>query len=573
VNVADWRPRLAARLGDPWIALGVLGALLALTVLFIHEPASVWAGNVAEFHFRFNSFLRVGVTAILVGLAAAFLILTALPAKPRRLVASGTAAVGLIWWAYGEFLVTGMTVLNGQGAPMSFDTGLGATELVLVAVAGAIAIVGILKLRRLAMVGLVVLNIALVATSAATVHAVRRKPLKAPLALRDESIFRFSPTSNVLVILLDSLQADIADAVFRTTPEVKQALEGFQYYRDTMSSAPTTFLSMPSIHSGAAYQTDESLLAYFTDAILRRSFISRFADAGYDTTLVNPIEGMCPDRVTTCISTAAIVRSREALWRIESLRLLDLSLFRVAPVWVKRHIYNDGRWLLSGRVLRADAADPKPPNETFDDDQVLEGIRLFEEVARRFSLNDGTPTFKFLHSFATHPPYVLDRQCAVGESSLDSVTPQTRCALLGVVTLLNRLKQASIYDNATILILADHGMNAGFFNDPPGSHEEWVHLMGSAHPLFVLKRPGARGALREVSDQVYLPDVGATLCAASGACTTPLGIPAGQASAERPRRFYDYDWKHEYWKLRTIPNTTAYEVRGPLWRVESWLRR
>ena len=496
--------------------------------------------------------------------------LAALPAGPRRFVASGTAAVGLIWWVYGEFLVSGMTVLNGQSAPMSFDTGLGAGELVLVAAACAIAVAGILKLRRLSMVVLIVLNVALVTTSAATVHAVRSRPLRAPLASHDESIFRFSPTSNVLVILLDGLQADIAGAVFDTTPAVTQALEGFRYYKDTMAAAPTTFLSLPSIHSGAAYQNDESLPAYFTDAIEHRSFISRFAEAGYDTTLVNPIEGICPDREATCTSTAHIVRSRAALWRIETRRLLDLSLFRVAPVWLKRYIYNDGRWLFAGSVRPAGASDSEEPNGTFDDDQVLEGIRLFEEMARRFSLNDGTPTSKFLHSFASHPPYVLDDQCVVRESTLERVTPQARCALLGVVTLLDRLKQARIYDSATILILADHGMNTGLFNDAPGSHEQWVHLMGAAHPLFLLKRPGARGALREAADPVYLPDVGATLCAASGACTTPLGIPAGLASADRPRRFHDYDWKHEYWKLRNIPNMTSYEVRGPLWRIESW---
>ena len=143
--------------------------------------------------------------------------------------------------------------------------GLGAGELVLVAAAGAIAVAGILKLRRLSMVVLIVLNVALATTSAATVHAVRSRPLRAPLVSHDESIFRFSPTSNVLVILLDGLQADIAGAVFDTTPAVTQALEGFRYYKDTMAAAPTTFLSLPSIHSGAAYQNDESLSAHLTD--------------------------------------------------------------------------------------------------------------------------------------------------------------------------------------------------------------------------------------------------------------------------------------------------------------------
>ena len=135
---------------------------------------------------------------------------------------------------------------------------------------------------------------------------------------------------------LDSLQSDIAGTVFDTTPVVTQAMEGFRYYKDTMAAAPTTFLSLPSIHSGAAYQNDESLPAYFTDAIEQRSFIRRFAEAGYDATLVNPIEGICPDREVTCTSTGRIVRSRAALWKIETRRLLDFSLFRVAPVWLKR---------------------------------------------------------------------------------------------------------------------------------------------------------------------------------------------------------------------------------------------
>ena len=79
-------------MGDPWTALGALGALLALTVVFIHEPASVWAGNVAEFHFRFSSFLRLGVAAVLVGVAAVFLLLAALRELPRSASSGGRTA-------------------------------------------------------------------------------------------------------------------------------------------------------------------------------------------------------------------------------------------------------------------------------------------------------------------------------------------------------------------------------------------------------------------------------------------------------------------------------------------------
>jgi hypothetical protein len=50
------------------------------------------------------------------------------------------------------------------------------------------------------------------------------------------------------------------------------------------------------------------------------------------------------------------------------------------------------------------------------------------------------------------------------------------------------------------------------------------------------------------------------------------GIPAGQASPARPRRFNEYVWNHDYWGLRDVPNLTPYDVAGPLWRAESWQR-
>ena len=59
----------------------------------------------------------------------------------------------------------------------------------------------------------------------------------------------------------------------------------------------------------------------------------------------------------------------------------------------------------------------------FDDDQVLEEIRLFKEMARRFSLNDGTPTFKFLHpSHRTlHTSSTINAPCA---NDARTVTPR-----------------------------------------------------------------------------------------------------------------------------------------------------
>src|SRR5690606_15481820 len=105
--------------------------------------------------------------------------------------------------------------------------------------------------------------------------------------------------------------------------------------------------------------------------------------------------------------------------------------------------------------------------------------------------------------------------------------------------------EAGVYDNTVILVFADHGVNPGVGYRglrAEGEHRpegmpprEWEVVAGSAHPAFLLKPLGSRGPLTVVRAPVHVTDVGATLCAATGDCQTPLGIPAGQAPADRPR--------------------------------------
>jgi hypothetical protein len=546
---------------DSWTRLGLLGALLAAGVVFVHVPVIVWTGNVAEFHAPLAHLLIFSLAALLTAMLVCLTILRLLPPAARAGLACLLCAIGLVWWGYGTQFVGHMAVLDGQGAPMDFQTALGVWELPLAAAGVLLLAFGIGRKRGLASFAVLTLNVGLFVATAVTVVSSRSVGRQASGVPPDEAIFRFSPASNVLVILLDGLQADVAARAL-AEPALEGAFEGFQFYKDTLAAAPTTFLSLPAIHSGAIYEPGQIVRDYFTDAIEHRSFMTRFAAAGYDTALVNPIEGLCPDGITACTAAAPILRPRSEQARLEALRLLDLSLFRVSPVRLKRHIYDDGNWFVSRQMAVVDHWT----------DQILQGNRLLEEMGERLAFNDGAPTLKFLHSMSTHTPYILADDCqTVVDTTLERLPAQTRCALLAVATLLDRMKQARIYDEAVILVLADHGINSGVYPAArPGSHNAWRYLAGGANPLFLLKRRGASGALQEASGAVSLADVGATLCAASDACATPLGTPAGQAPADRLRRFNEYVWREEFWRLRDLPDVTPHEVRGPLWKRGSW---
>ncbi len=548
---------------DAWFRLGVVGALFASSVVFIHVPISLWAGNVPEFQSRPLQFLWMGSAAVVASLLAVSVLLGIAPRAARRGIASVCCAVGLIAWADAYFLVGSMSPLNGHDTPIDFQSGHAGWEMVGVTAACALTALAIAKARGLATVALLTLNVGLGGLTAASVLR-SRPPRDVPTVAPGSGIFRFSSRENVLVVLLDGLESDVVDGIFRSDPTIKDAFDGFRYYPDTAGVAPTTFLSLPAIHSGTVYAPPAVPGEYFHDAIVRRSFMNRFAKAGYDTTLINPVEDMCPARVAVCTAEANLLRSPWSELKRESLQLLDLSLFRISPTLLKRRIYNDGQWLTSGRM-------DVPPEIA----KVMDGNRLLAEVSERLTVTDGAPTLKFLHSLSTHSPYVLSDDChTYASKSLDRLVPQSRCALLAVRSLLERLKAKGVYDNSVILVLADHGVDPGMYGsdarDQRGSR--WALLAGVANPVFLLKPRGSRGVLQKEHDAVYVPDVGAMLCALSSACKVRTPMPVPKAVLTRPRRFNDYEWKNEFWQRRAIAQVTPYEIRGPVRRFASWRR-
>ncbi len=565
------------RQSHPWLALGLLGTLLGLSLLFIHVPATMWAGNVSEFESSYTQMFGVGVVALAMSLSLAAMVLRLLPRGLLSAIASLLCALALLAWIYAWFIVGHMTVLNGQQAPMDFNTGLGVLgvwELPIVAIACLALAIVVHRWPRLISLVLISLNVALCVGTVVTVIKAADVPSHQRPAPDTASLFRFSPRGNVLVILLDALQSDVADGILQRDASLRDAFEGFQFYKNTLSAAPTTFLSLPSIHSGESWQGQRSaggggLRSYFNESIEHRSFLTRFASSGYDATLINPLLGLCPDGVSTCVDAARVLHSPRTLLMCDSLRLLDLSLFRVTPVWVKRHIFANGRW----RAIRLAGAP-------FEIDRIFEGSAWLREMAHRIDVRDadGRPTIKFLHLFATHPPFVLQDDCqtVAAANSTEHVASQARCGLRAVAELFASMKRAGVYDDTVILVLADHGIGQpSRYLEPESaalSAADWINLSGAANPAFLLKPRDSHGPLTDApaTAAVYLTDVGATLCAETNACQMMNGFAAGHAPPNRPRRFNSYVWQQEFWDARELPEVTPYDVVGPVWRQDSW---
>jgi hypothetical protein len=263
----------------------------------------------------------------------------------------------------------------------------------------------------------------------------------------------------------------------------------------------------------------------------------------------------------------------------EALYLLDISLMRSAPEFLKDWVFNAGQFRISplfatGRLV-GDARD------IWDDD------RLLALAGKRLSATSTRPKALFLHLMNTHPPYVLDANCTVVPASdrlhREGAIQQTTCAVRRITALLEALRDRGIYDQTLVIVLGDHGFASAAGaadlastrplsgSDPPGPDGR---LIGSANPLLLIKPPQARGALRTDPRPASLRDVAATVCAAQVACAVNGGIDllGPDTATGRSRRFMAYTWEHRFWELGYIPEVDFYQVNGPLGNWASWNR-
>lgn len=75
------------------------------------------------------------------------------------------------------------------------------------------------------------------------------------------------------------------------------------------------------------------------------------------------------------------------------------------------------------------------------------------------TINDDRKAFRFIHMFGAHPPYSMDREGnRVGESK-DLSIDQYMGSMQIVYNYLEELRRLGLYENATIIITADHGDN------------------------------------------------------------------------------------------------------------------
>lgn len=563
-------------------------ALVSLAVVagpLLATPVVIHGANPLDFSVSLGRTLWLPAPLAVI-CAALLVIVLSWSGRLYNRAAALCLAVAWLFWLQGHLLVRDYGVLDGRAIDWLGQWQRGVGDGLLWAAVIALALVFADRLRpRLALLASALLGIYAV-TATGMLLSRDTPPAFHHFGLDETHKFDFSRDRNVILLVLDAFQSDVMQQLLDQRPELAEMFDGFTFYRNAAAAYAKTYPSVPLMLTGQWYDNAIPIEAFVEQAFETQSVTGTMLENGWRVDLFPAIPRVVQhsDRVTSNL----VPRGNFVETAAESGRLLDLSLFRVTPHLLKAWWVNDNLWR-AGPAL-ADWA--KRFGDKSNNDRVWHrnaAARFALNVEQRGRIAWSEPAFKFYHLMVPHEPFLLHEDFTVGPMppGREGFVRHSAAALRVVEKLLQRLKDDGVYEQATVLIVADHGggdydagvragdilpadgtpMAAGD-GIPPQHH-------ASALPLVLVKYAGDRGPL-EVSDTpVSIADVASSIAWSAGlsdrrsgnaaAARRIGGKPAGRIE---PRRYYFY--RHQGWHGDYLPAMTEYRLQGHSWDPAAW---
>ena len=308
-----------------------LAAVFIGTTLFYFLPSEIYAGNPTEFDSTQSALVWNLLTSSLI-LIACLMLPAFIPLKIwKRFYACVLGSVFLTLWVSGVFLIGDFGELDGA----SFDLERHTSSLLVHSLISLIVFLGtfisiwkwpMYITRAIAFIGVGLLIIgSFNFYSPGTTDNANSEPFDLT------SLGRFSTEKNLVIILMDSFQSDVMQNVLDEDPSVRNELDGFKFYPDTLGVAPTTYLTMPAFHSGQHYNNMMSLTEYYELGVKNGSFLAELAENDYQVDIINPITSTCPVGTNICKQQEHLLMHAQERIDNETFQLADLSIMRAAP--------------------------------------------------------------------------------------------------------------------------------------------------------------------------------------------------------------------------------------------------
>ena len=457
---------------------------LPVTLFFIAGPLEIFIGNTNEFNYNINivvvPFIFFSVIIYLFGV----IILSLLPKKWNRIFGYYISIISILAYIQNLFFNKYIFINDGSqidwGRISSYSVIINSIWIIAIIISIMVFLCFCVSKKRnidtlfnvAKYVSLFILVIQLISIISMIITGVVNRKDVCHKILSGQEQYVYGNQNNIIVLVLDKYTNEEFDKLISTHPELTDNLSDFTYYTNADSTYAYTFPSLTHILTGndpdiSKSKSDWLYSAWNSDRCIH--FYQELHNKGYKCRLYSSEEAYIVLGNLNSLTDKYdnIVNSKP---RIDYKMLLSLytkmSIYKYSPYCIKPTFEISSSDAFKDIVVY-DNQDGSVDYYNYEVNQSLndKDISLSESDDKMFT---------FMHISGLH-----ERNNDLDGNYVEEYSVSLEETKIGLAKIINKyideLKEVGIYDNSTIIIMADHGKNPTAGIDP--------------QPIFLIKQP------------------------------------------------------------------------------------
>ncbi len=434
------------------------------TVIF-YGPLSLYLSNSGDIWFGLNTVLKIVVPAALIIFAVLVLFFFLLPEKTSFFFQLLLFGISLAMYLQGNYLAAyhGTGVLDGTAVNWDAASKYSILNSLIwiICIFLPLILLRIFKSKVLMKKILIFGSLFIVAMQipATVVQLISYRPNdSSTFKISTNGIYDLGKESNILIFVLDTMDENYYTEFIENHPEYTKELNGFVHYGNTLASGARTPIGLPSMITGHPFKRDAVYSDYIKRLYENENPLSILHEEGYQINVYSEAIYFSSG-ASKYIDNLTLQGEENASFPILLKKMYKLTAYQFFPHVLKKYVaFNTSEF--SEAKADSDAYVVNDPN-------FFAGFR-----EKGYSvLQKQNKTLHFYHLHGAHTPFIMDNRGIYDKNS--TIDKQVEGCFYCVAEMLDGLREQGLYDNATVIITADHG-----------------DLNKAQFPVFLLKEAG-----------------------------------------------------------------------------------
>ena len=465
-------------------------------MLIIYEPIITYAANTDDYWFSFKTLILNNLLLFLmlffVGVIFSVIVyILALLIKKRSLY---NLYLVLLFVAFiatyiqGNFMAGSLPTLDGSPIIWSDYTKLGLVSIALWCILLGLSTFLFIKYKEkvftyMKYISFAVFAMLFVSLSTTLLTSKDIYANKGTFTATNENLTNLSQNKNFLILLVDMEDSKTFAKVLKQMNK-EDIFKDFTYFPDTLSAYPFTRESIPFVLSGEWFEEQKSFTDYYNDALNNSKFLEELKNQNYDLNIYESDLNWTDTKALDVNNIKAInfAIDKISLYKQE----FKYILFKYLPFPLKK--YSKIEWI-DYKLCRKENLDS---DNLFNMDNKV-NYDLLDEV--NIQKNN---YFHFLHLDGGHFPWDVDSNFNKIENG--TYEQKIESSIKVIDKYIKRIKDANLYDNSVIIVLADHGNN-GY--EPVGRQNPILYIKGINEKHNKLIISDKKVSYTDLNDSIY----------------------------------------------------------------------